>query len=156
MRLIDIACGPVAAVLAVLGTAGAGLAQPALTWASVDGGGGRVSSGLVALNGTVAQADASCTLRGGTLTLSGGFWGGSVACLPVACSAADVTGIGGPPAVPDGLLTGDDFNAFIAAFAGAQPLADITGIGGPPAVPDGLVTGDDFNAFIAAFASGCP
>jgi probable HAF family extracellular repeat protein len=69
---------------------------------------------------------------------------------------ADVTGIGGPPARPDGLVTGDDFNAFIAAFASEDPLADLTGIGGPPAIADGLITGDDFNAFIAAFAAGCP
>jgi hypothetical protein len=69
---------------------------------------------------------------------------------------ADITGIGGPPSRPDGLLTGDDFNAFIAAFAAGDPLADITGIGGPPSQPDGLLTGDDFNAFIAAFAGGCP
>ena len=34
---------------------------------------------------------------------------------------ADLTGIGGPPAGPDGLITGDDFNAFIAAFAGGCP-----------------------------------
>jgi hypothetical protein len=54
------------------------------------------------------------------------------------------------------LLTGDDFNAFIAAFSAGDLLADITGIGGPPAMPDGLLTGDDFNAFISVFASGCP
>ena len=74
----------------------------------------------------------------------------------LACSVADITGIGGPPSGPDGLLTGDDFNAFIGAFAANDLLADVTGIGGPPAQPDGLITGDDFNAFIAAFAAGCP
>ncbi|MCA3004432.1 MAG: immunoglobulin domain-containing protein, partial [Phycisphaerales bacterium] len=46
-----------------------------------------------------------------------------------ACSVADIVGIGGTPP-PDGLLTGDDFNAFIAAFAANTALADITGIGG--------------------------
>ena len=73
------------------------------------------------------------------------------------CSLADVCPIGGPApgACPDGLLTGDDFNAFIGAFAAGEVLADVVGIGGlPPG--DGLITGDDFNAFIAAFASGCP
>ena len=73
-----------------------------------------------------------------------------------ACNLADLTGIGGPPSIPDGLLTGDDFNAFIAAFSAGELLADLTGIGGPPSEPDGLITGDDFNAFIAAFAAGCP
>ncbi len=71
------------------------------------------------------------------------------------CSVADVTGIGGPPSAPDGLLTGDDFNTFISAFAAGGLRADIVGIGGlPPG--DNLLTGDDFVAFIAAFASGCP
>ncbi|MCA3005630.1 MAG: hypothetical protein LW650_12435 [Planctomycetaceae bacterium] len=76
---------------------------------------------------------------------------------PAPCSLADVASVGGV-APPDGLLTGDDFNAFIAAFAAGEGggLADVTSIGGPPALPDGLITGDDFNAFIAAFAQGCP
>ena len=38
-----------------------------------------------------------------------------------ACNLADLTGIGGPPSEPDGLITGDDFNAFIAAFAAGCP-----------------------------------
>jgi hypothetical protein len=68
---------------------------------------------------------------------------------------ADVTDVGGSP-FPDGLITGDDFIAFINAFVSGFPLADIVAIGGPPSQPDGLITGDDFNAFIASFASGCP
>ena len=87
-----------------------------------------------------------------TINLSTDLTGGG----PAGCNVADITGIGGPPAIPDGLLTGDDFNAFVSAFASGNLLADITGIGGPPAIPDGLITGDDFNAFIAAFAAGCP
>ena len=75
---------------------------------------------------------------------------------PAGCNPADITGIGGPPAAPDGLITGDDFTAFINAFAEGGLVADITGIGGPPATPDGLITGDDFTAFINAFAEGCP
>ena len=81
---------------------------------------------------------------------------GSVGPPPRSACLADLTGIGGPPSTPDGLLTGDDFNAFIAAFAAGELLADLTGIGGPPSPPDTLITGDDFNAFIAAFAAGCP
>jgi hypothetical protein len=73
----------------------------------------------------------------------------------VLSSWADIVSIGGlPPG--DGLLTGDDFVAFINAFAAQESLADITGIGGPPNPPDGLITGDDFNAFVNSFASGCP
>ncbi len=73
---------------------------------------------------------------------------------PTACSPADVVAVGGNPP-PDGILTGDDFNAFIGAFAAGNLLADIVAIGGVQP-PDGLLTGDDFNAFIAAFAAGCP
>ncbi|MCA3006362.1 MAG: hypothetical protein LW650_05520 [Planctomycetaceae bacterium] len=72
-----------------------------------------------------------------------------------ACNVADVVGIGGVGVPPDGILTGDDFNAFIGAFAANDLLADIVGIGGEPPA-DGLLTGDDFNAFIGAFAAGCP
>jgi uncharacterized repeat protein (TIGR01451 family) len=73
---------------------------------------------------------------------------------PQPCSIADIVGIGGlPPG--DGLLTGDDFNAFISAFAADDLLADVVGIGGLPP-RDSLITGDDFNAFISAFSAGCP
>ncbi|MFO0375613.1 MAG: GC-type dockerin domain-anchored protein [bacterium] len=72
----------------------------------------------------------------------------------LACNVADIVAIGGQPPA-DGILTGDDFNAFIGAFANGDLLADIVAIGGTPP-GDGLITGDDFNAFIAAFATGCP
>jgi CubicO group peptidase (beta-lactamase class C family) len=73
---------------------------------------------------------------------------------------ADIVAIGGEPLPPpgprgDGLVTGDDFVAFIRAFASNRQLADVARIGGEPA-PDGRVTGDDFVAFINAFAVGCP
>jgi V8-like Glu-specific endopeptidase len=86
---------------------------------------------------------------------TGGSWGAAMGlAFRIRACPADVASIGGlPPA--DGLLTGDDFNAFVAAFAAGDPLSDIAGIGGAPG-SDGLVTGDDFNAFIAAFAGGCP
>jgi hypothetical protein len=82
---------------------------------------------------------------------------GATVAILAPCSIADLVPIGGPApgACPDGLITGDDFNAFISAFAAGEPLADVVAIGGlPPG--DGLITGDDFNAFIAAFAVGCP
>ena len=71
-----------------------------------------------------------------------------------ACNVADIVAIGGQPPA-DGILTGDDFNAFIGAFANGDLLADVVAIGGTPP-GDGLITGDDFNAFISAFAAGCP
>ncbi|MCA3006304.1 MAG: dockerin type I repeat-containing protein [Planctomycetaceae bacterium] len=127
--------------------------------------------GDVNLDGTVDAADLSiATVNSG----AAGGWArgdmdgdGQITSFDIgiiraafACPA-DIVGIGGVPGA-DELLTGDDFNAYIGAFAAGQaaygcglPAADIVGIGGT-AGPDGLVTGDDFNAFIAAFASGCP
>ena len=65
------------------------LAQPDsgydLSWNTVDGGGGTLSSGALSLSGTVGQADAG-TLSGGAYTLTGGFWGpfaGASLFLPV-------------------------------------------------------------------------
>ncbi|MCA3005877.1 MAG: S8 family serine peptidase [Phycisphaerales bacterium] len=72
---------------------------------------------------------------------------------PTAC-LADVVSVGGAPPA-DGLLTGDDFTAFINAFSSSDPLADIVAVGGVQP-PDGLITGDDFIAYIGAFATGCP
>lgn len=73
---------------------------------------------------------------------------------------ADIVAIGGEPLPPpgpagDGLVTGDDFVAFVRGFVVGSPIADIVRIGGDPA-PDGRITGDDFIAFINAFATGCP
>ena len=65
-------------------------------------------------------------------------------------SPADIVQIGGAPG-PDNALTGDDFIAYINAFASGDLLADIVGIGGTRP-PDNQITGDDFIAFINAFA----
>jgi len=47
----------------------------------------------------------------------------------------------------DGFVTGDDFDAFVAAFEAGDAEADFD--------EDGFVTGDDFDAFVAAFEQGC-
>jgi len=72
---------------------------------------------------------------------------------PAACSIGDlVGGDGNPPA--DGSLDGNDFTAFLNAFAASGALADIVGgNGNPPA--DGSVDGNDFTAFLNAYGAGC-
>jgi len=60
---------------------------------------------------------------------------------------------GGPTGGPDGIVDGNDFVAFINAFAASDPLADVAG--GPTGGPDGIVDGNDFVAFINAFSAGC-
>jgi len=78
--------------------------------------------------------------------------------LPWTCAATPsclgdlVGGDGNPPA--DGSLDGNDFTAFLNAFAAAGLLADLVGgDGNPPA--DGSVDGNDFAAFLNAFGAGC-
>ena len=67
-------------------------------------------------------------------------------------SVADVAQGGGLPG-PDGTIDGDDFIAFINAFAAGDLLADVVN-GGGTRPPDGIVDGSDFIAFINAFAAG--
>jgi len=69
------------------------------------------------------------------------------------CGIADIVGgDGNPPA--DGSVDGNDFQAFLNAFAAADTLADLVGgNGNPPA--DGGVDGNDFQAFLNAFGAGC-
>jgi len=67
-------------------------------------------------------------------------------------SIADVAQGGGLPG-PDGIVDGDDFIAFINAFAAGELLADVVS-GGGTRPPDGVVDGSDFIAFINAFVAG--
>ncbi|MBU0495615.1 MAG: hypothetical protein KKA73_26070 [Chloroflexi bacterium] len=50
-----------------------------LTWHTVDGGGGRLTSGTYVLVGTAGQPDAGSALSGGSYRLAGGFWPGGAA-----------------------------------------------------------------------------
>jgi len=47
----------------------------------------------------------------------------------------------------DGFVTGDDFDAFVAAFEGGATTTDFNS--------DGFVTGEDFDGFVLAFETGC-
>ena len=131
-----------------------------VNWAAALEGfeGGRTSAANPAANGSGFPTGIFNRPLFGSPGFVDGVTGPGVIQPPSTCTPtclADITGIGGPPATRDGLLTGDDFNAFIAAFAAGDTLADIVGIGGQPP-RDNLVTGDDFNAFIGSFAAGCP
>jgi hypothetical protein len=51
------------------------LAQYAINWSTIDGGGGTSTGGVYSVSGTVGQPDASQqTMSGGNYSLSGGFW----------------------------------------------------------------------------------
>jgi hypothetical protein len=51
-----------------------------ITWSTIDGGGGRSSSGQYVLTGTIGQPDAANT-AGGNYELLGGFWPGGPLCF---------------------------------------------------------------------------
>jgi|GEM_PF-3546141 len=68
------------------------------------------------------------------------------------CLADLVAGDGNPPG--DGIVDGNDFQAFLNAFGAGEFLGDLVGgDGNPPA--DASVDGNDFSAFLNAFAAGC-
>jgi len=68
------------------------------------------------------------------------------------CVADLVGGDGNPPS--DGSVDGNDFTAFLNAFAAGDILADLVGgDGNPPS--DGSVDGNDFSAFLNGFGAGC-
>ena len=67
-----------------------------LSWATVDGGGGKSSGGAFGLHGTIGQPDAG-TLAAGSFTLQGGFWQcltAAVATPAIAASGGDVAPAG--------------------------------------------------------------
>ena len=53
------------------------LAAPTIDWFTVDGGGATSAGGSLQVSGTIGQPDATSAsaMTGGTLTLTGGFWG---------------------------------------------------------------------------------
>jgi len=50
------------------------LAQFAIPWYTVDGGGGTSTGGVYAVSGTIGQPDAGGPMSGGNFGLTGGFW----------------------------------------------------------------------------------
>jgi|GEM_PF-6532421 len=90
----------------------------------------------------------------GILVFQTQFTDGSTAVVArsITRALADIVGGGGnPPA--DGQVDGNDFTAFLNAFASDNPMADIvSGDGNEP--PDGNIDGNDFQAFLNAFAAG--
>lgn len=118
------------------------LAQPAITWFTIDGGGAmNLTAGTLTLSGTIGQPDATnAPLTNGTLSLTGGFWQSSLfaACL---CSA-DFDGSGGTP-------DAGDIDAFFTAWLSGDATADTDCSGGTPDA------GDIDSFFSQWLAGGC-
>jgi len=60
-------------MMSLLVAASAALAQYAINWFTVDGGGGTSTGGVYTVSGTIGQSDAG-VMSGGNFTLTGGFW----------------------------------------------------------------------------------
>ena len=132
------------ALTALIGTAALAstvLAQPAITWYTIDGGGGTSGGGGYTLSGTIGQPDAGAAMTGGSYTLVGGFWPGVGSCR------ADWN--------EDGLVNSNDISTFLTAWLGSLQMgnlaADFNG--------DQAVNSNDISAFLtawlAALQSGC-
>ncbi|MCW5555875.1 MAG: hypothetical protein KIS67_27425 [Verrucomicrobiae bacterium] len=50
------------------------VAQYAIPWHTIDGGGGTSTVGVYSVSGTIGQPDADVTMSNGQYTLTGGFW----------------------------------------------------------------------------------
>jgi hypothetical protein len=106
--------------LGFAGLASAASAQLAITWYTIDGGGGTSTGGTFSLSGTIGQPDASTTAHtGGTFSLAGGYWPGAAS--GVACPS-DYN--------RDGFHNLDDLGDYITDFyttpaipGGPQPAA---------------------------------
>lgn len=99
----------------------------ALTWNTIDGGGGQSSGGPYTLTGTIGQPDADWS-AGGDYELLGGFWPGGPLCI----------------------VEFEDYAKFADEwlYTGADLSADLDG--------DGDVDFDDLGWFVDYWLACCP
>ena len=64
-----------AVTLLIVVCSGRALAQSAIDWFTIDGGGGTSTGGVYSVSGTIGQPDANAQpMTGGSYSLVGGFW----------------------------------------------------------------------------------
>ena len=127
----------VPAVLAAPAFGGGGntdLPPFAITWDTIDGGGGPVTNGPFVLNGTCGQPEPAL-MAGGSFAMTGGYWFGQAAnvCYP----DCDL----------DNVLSINDFICFQTFFALGDMYADCDA--------DAVLSINDFICFQTYFAVGC-
>ncbi|MCC6819437.1 MAG: hypothetical protein V9H26_18785 [Verrucomicrobiota bacterium] len=71
------------------------LAQYAITWSTIDGGGGTSTDGAYSVSGTIGQPDAGGPLTNGQFAVTGGFWA-----LPTAVQTTNAPTLTIAPATP--------------------------------------------------------
>jgi hypothetical protein len=127
--------------IAAASAASPALAQLSISWSTIDGGGGTTSAGAYTVNATIGQPDAG-VMSGGSLVLTGGFWGAAVS-TPCYANCDNST------AAP--VLNVNDFICFQSRFAAGDAYANCDGSTAPP-----ILNVNDFICFQARFAAGCP
>lgn len=83
------------AILAGLLTAVVTSAQYAITWSTIDGGGGTSTGGVYSVSGTIGQPDAGGPMTNGQYSVTGGFWA-----LPTAVQTTNAPTLTIAPANP--------------------------------------------------------
>ncbi len=115
-----------------------------MDWNTIDCGGvgpnGALAGGVFLVSCTVGQPDAGF-MAGGQFEVVGGFWAVGA---PEPCYA----NCDGSTLAP--VLTANDFQCFLNAFAGGQAYANCDGSTLAP-----VLTANDFQCFLNAFATGC-
>ncbi len=113
-----------------------------LDWYTIDGGGATyLNGGVYQLGATAGQPDAGF-MSGGVYELGGGFWYGV---QPQPSCYANCDNSTTPP-----ILTANDFQCFLNAFAANLAYANCDGSTTPP-----VLTANDFQCFLNAYAAGC-
>jgi hypothetical protein len=62
------------AILLTLLSLGVAVAQYAIDWHTIDGGGGSSTGGVYSVSGTIGQPDAGVVMTNGQYSVTGGFW----------------------------------------------------------------------------------
>jgi hypothetical protein len=110
----------------------------AITWYTIDGGGGTSTGGDFSLSGTIGQPDAGGPMTGGDFSIEGGFWVGIGSGGDGCGCAADYN--------QDGGVDGADVEAFFAEWENAEGCSDVN--------QDGGIDGADVEAFFAVWENG--
>jgi hypothetical protein len=126
-----------AALVLALSTGAAHAQDYAITWYTIDGGGGTSTGGDFSLSGTIGQHDAGGPMTGGDFSVTGGFWVG--AGTPGGCGCAADYNL-------DGGVDGSDVELFFEDWTAASGCSDVN--------LDGGVDGADVEAFFVVWSAG--
>jgi hypothetical protein len=135
---MNIRTGIFAAVGLTALAAAPALAQPTISWYTIDGGGGTSAGGAFTISGTIGQPDAGGPMIGGDFSIDGGFWVGTGSGGDGCGCAADYN--------QDGGVDGSDVEAFFAEWENAEGCSDVN--------QDGGIDGADVEAFFAVWENG--